>query len=131
MSDMILRPRPVMGLAGFFLGAISLLLALMVFLSGPAVPPYAVDGHFPLDPLMIEPLSRGVGDYIHISAIVLSTMAILTGLVGLLRRETSWPVAAAMVLGSGALLFPLTTAAVLIGAAAAWKSVTSRRLSVS
>lgn len=128
--DLPARPGAVLGWIGFFAGAAALLMALMVFWSGPLLVPEPVAeptlaerateaarsliGPAPEpEPVLAEP---GIDLYALATFGVagLGGLAIILGLAGMARGEPPRPSISAVSLGGGAVIFQLLTGFILI-----------------
>ena len=119
----------VFGWAGFIVGAVAMMAALFIFWAGPFAPQQATGvslgelaaditksamrsaaGLAQPDPVSVP---RDIDDHLGIAVPMLSGLALILGLVGLIRREDLRPAVAAAVLGGGTIAFQVFTWMVL------------------
>ena len=127
-------PAPVAGWTAFALGAVTLIAAFVVFWAGPFAPQQAVDvslGQLAADiaknaaraaagiaPPAPEPVVRDLDDWLRIGVVVLAGLAIIAGVLGLVRKEPMRPALAGAGLGVFVIAFQLfaTVVAMIVGA---------------
>lgn len=125
------RVSPVLGWSGFVVGAAALLLAVMMFWSGPL----GVQSAPVAEPSILERVTdaaravvgqeevaapveaapvRSIDDWLLMAVPALGALAMILGLAGFARNETRRPAFSAVTLGGGAILFQLVTGFILI-----------------
>ncbi len=129
-ADTITHARPVAGYFGFAFGALALLLVLVHFWAGPFAPQQRAGvtiGEIAGDireaavrKLKGEPQPKAVpakwdaDRIVKLVAAVLAGLAVVTGVAGLVRRETWRPAAAGIAFGVSAVTFQIFTWTILV-----------------
>jgi hypothetical protein len=130
MSETVVESPAYFGWTGLLIGAVTLVAALVIFWAGPFAPQQAtgvtlgelaadvgksalrsVAGLPQPEP---ETLPRDLDDFLEIAVAVLGGLAIVLGVVSIVRHEPFRPAVGAIVLAGGAILFQLFTWMVLV-----------------